>query len=110
MVKARRGQKNPNGNASSRFTQHAPTFCPWPCAQQSAPRQVLGLLVWDLFDKGQLQWDLAAMALLALIWIQPLLQGQAQVSMAGHFYGIVAGLIAAFLFPQSRIALANGPV
>ena len=67
---------------------------------------VLGLLVWDLFDKGQLKWDLAAMASLALIWIQPLVQGQQQVSMAGHFYGIVAGLMAVFLFPQSRIAPA----
>src|SRR4030042_6439693 len=36
---------------------------------------VLGLLVWDLFDKGQLQFDLAAAASLALIWLQPYLQG-----------------------------------
>lgn len=58
---------------------------------------VLGLLVWDLFDRGSLKFDLAAFAALAAVWLQPLLAGQQNVSMSGHLYGILAGLIAVTL-------------
>ena len=55
---------------------------------------VLGLLVWDMFDRGELKFDLTALAVLAVTWLQPLATGQHNVSMSGHLMGIVAGLIA----------------
>ena len=63
---------------------------------------VLGLLVWDLFDRGQLKWDLAAAGVLAAIWLEPMAQGQNNVSMSGHFYGLVAGLLATGLTRMVR--------
>jgi membrane associated rhomboid family serine protease len=67
---------------------------------------VLGLLVWDLFDRGQLKFDLAALAALAFVWLQPMLAGQSNVSMSGHLYGLLAGLVAVV---ATRALKSTGP-
>lgn len=73
---------------------------------------ILGLIVWDLFNKGALRWDFAAFSGLVLIWLQPLASGQRNVSMHGHLYGIVAGLLAVLVLPAKKLRSSAylGPV
>jgi membrane associated rhomboid family serine protease len=57
---------------------------------------VLGLVIWDAFDRGALAFDWAAILAILWIWIGPVLQNP-RISLWGHLYGILAGLIAAFI-------------
>lgn len=58
---------------------------------------VLGLLVWDAFAQGSLSFEWAAMLSLLWIWLGPIISGGGRVSLWGHLYGILAGMLAAFL-------------
>lgn len=57
---------------------------------------VLGLLVWDGFEKGMYSFNTATLLSLAWVLLAPVMSNS-RISFWGHLYGIIAGLFAVAL-------------